>query len=324
MDHGALDDFMVRARMQYRASELEAATVVALEAFAAAHVDALLLKGPALAQRLYAQGERRGYQDVDLLVPPWDLASARLALTKLGYTTFHELSGIDDVGGVQHGEVWVGRGEQGGGVWIDLHWRLDGCNAAADVVWDALAGGRGSIELQGRQVAVPGDEGLALHLALHAAHHGLADRKPIVDLRRGIERWTLEVWRSAARLAETVQGVQAFAAGLRLIPPGAELASRLGLPPSPELEWEIVHREARPRGTFHLEAIADARGLRERASVLRRSLFPTRAWIETQFPWAARSRPLLLTAYARHIIRAPVWAARAARFRRERRAAGKH
>jgi hypothetical protein len=322
MDQAALDDFVARAHLQDRADDLEAATVVALEAFESAHVDALLLKGPALAQRLYAQGERRGYLDVDLLIPPWDLASGRMALTKLDYTTIHERFGSDDVGGV-HGEVWARRTEQGGGVWIDLHWRLDGCEASADVVWNALAAGRGSIELRGRRVAVPGDDGLALHLALHAAQHGLGDRKPIVDLSRGIERWTFEVWRSAAGLAQTVQGVQAFAAGLRLVPQGIELASRLGLPPTPELEWEIMHRETRPRGTFHLEAIANARGLGERASVLRRSLFPRRAWIEWQFPWAVRSRPLLLAAYARHLIRAPVWAARATRFRRERRAAGR-
>jgi Uncharacterised nucleotidyltransferase len=317
MDHAALDDFVARAHMQDRANELEAA----FEAFGSAQVDALLLKGPALARRLYAQGESRAYLDVDLLVPPRDLASARMALTKLGYATFHKA--LDDVGGVQHGEVWAGRGERGGGVWIDLHWRLSGCEAAGDVVWNALAGGRGSIEVRGRQVPVLGDDGLALHLALHAAQHGLSAKKPIEDLRRGIELWTLEVWRSAARLAATVQGVPVFAAGLRLVPRGAELARRLGVPPTPELEWEIMHREARPRGTFHLDAMANARGLRERASVLRRSLLPSREWIESQFPWAVRSRPLLLAAYARHIIRAPVWAARAARFRRERRAAGR-
>src|SRR4051794_17375037 len=106
MDRAALDDFVARAHLQDRADELEAATVVAFEAFESAHVDALLLKGPALAQRLYAQGERRGYLDVDLLVPPWDIASARMALTELGYATFHERFGIDDVGGL-HGEVWA-------------------------------------------------------------------------------------------------------------------------------------------------------------------------------------------------------------------------
>jgi hypothetical protein len=322
MDRAALDNFVARAHMQERANELEAATVTAFEAFDTARVDALLLKGPALAQRLYAHGESRAYFDVDLLVPPWDLASARIALTKLGYKSF-DVSGVIDLGGVVHDEVWAGQGDRSDGIWIDLHWRLSGCAAGADVVWNELARGRDSIELRGREVAILGDDGLALHLALHAAQHGLGDRKPIEDLRRGIERWTFEVWRSAARVAEKVQGVPAFAAGLRLVPPGAQLASRLGLPPTAGLEWEIMHRERRPRGTFHLEAMAQARGLRERARVLLRSLFPSREWIEQQFPWARRSRPLLLAAYARHVIRAPIWAARAARFRRERRAAGR-
>jgi hypothetical protein len=322
MDRAALDDFVARAHMRERAIELEAATVAAFEAFDTARVDALLLKGPALAQRLYGHGESRAYFDVDLLVPPWGLASARIALTKLGYKSF-DVSGVVDLGGVQHGEVWAGQGDRSDGIWIDLHWRLSGCAAAADVVWRALAGGRDSIELRGREVAVLGDDGLALNLALHAAQHGLGDRKPIEDLERGIKRWTIEIWRSAAGLAEKVEAIPVFAAGLRLVPSGAQLASRLGMPPTAELEWEIMHRERRPRGTFHLEAMADARGLREHARVLLRSLFPSREWIESQFPWAGRSRPLLLAAYARHLIRTPIWAARAARFRRERRAAGR-
>jgi hypothetical protein len=285
-------------------------------------VDAVVLKGPALARRLYVEGEARGYSDIDLLVPRAELASAQEALGKLGYIWAHEVLGIDDVAGIEHSQVWARAGEGGDPLLIDLHWRLDRCEAPDDLLWEALTTRRDAIELQGQEVAILSDDGLALHVAIHAAQHGPDDAKAMGDLVRGIERWPPDTWRRAAQLAEAVQGVPAFAAGLRLQPDGAEIARELGLPPTPELDWQIHHRAARPRGTFHFRAMAEARGIRERANVLRRSLFPTRRWIQREFSSAARGRLWLLLAYARHILRAPRWAARAGRFVVQARRAG--
>jgi hypothetical protein len=323
MDHAGLDDFVARAREQHRRDELDEAAVAALKALEEAGVEALLLKGPALAQRLYSPSEIRGYTDIDLMVPPRLLDRAHKALIGLGYARLGELLGIVDVAGIQYSETWAGQPKPDVPVWLDLHWRLTGCEAPGDLVWDQLAANRGWIELAGKQVPVPGDDGLALHVALHAAQHGPRKTKTIGDLARGVERWPVEVWRSAAQLAEAVQGLPAFAAGLRLVPAGARLSNRLGLAATPEVDWEIHHADSRPRGTFHLEALARDQGTRARLRVLWRSLFPTAPWIRTQFPWA-RGRLLLIVAYACHLVRAPVWAVRAARFRRARRSSDRH
>jgi len=323
MTRPELDEFLARARELSRRDELDLAALEALGELRSRGVDALLLKGPVLAQRLYAEGETRGYWDIDLLVSPRDLPAAEAALRALRYRKGNEVLGIDDVGGVKHGEVWARQGaNHGGPIIIDLHWRLSRCEATGEVVWEALARNRGAIELQGHSVAVPGQEGLALHLAIHATQGGPEDTKAMADLRRGIERWPLDAWRGAARLAAEVHGEAPFAAGLRLIPEGAELAERLELQPTPELDWEIRNRETRPRGTFHVEAWSSARGVRAKLSVVRRSLFPTARWIRKQFPWADRRPWLIPVAYARHILRGPLWAARAMRFRRRARRAG--
>jgi hypothetical protein len=320
LDRPSLDQFVVRAQDAHRRHQLDAAAVVVLDAFETAGIKALLLKGAALDRRLYGEDESRGYWDVDLLVAPRDLARAMDVLSGLGYKTA-ENRHTDDTAAIRHAEAWA-RMDPEGPVWIDLHWRLHRCDAPADVVWSALQATRGSIDLHGRQTAILGDAGLALHLALHAAQHGPGDTKAMGDLARGIERWPLELWRSAARLAESVQGIPAFATGLRLLSEGAEIATELGLPATAELDWEIRHRSARPRGTFHLRAISNAGGVRERLTVLRRSLLPTRAWILWEFPWARR-RPLLAVAYLLHVLRAPLWALRAASFRRRARRAGR-
>ena len=303
----ALHDFVERTRNLSRREELDQTALAVLNGFEAAGVRSLLLKGPVLSRVLYTAEEYRSYLDIDVLVPPGDLAAAHETLTALGYRTGNENLGIDDVGGVAHSEIWAQRGTDWP-LWVDLHHRLTGCTAPGDVVWAALWAGRSSIDFHGRETAIPGKSGIALHVAIHAAQHGPADTKAIADLARAVERCPLATWRSAASLAEKVGGVEELGAGLRLLPAGAGLAEQLSLPSSPQRDWEIRHREFRPRGMFHLQALSDAGGVRERMNVLRRSLLPTGAWIRSEFPWAARSRLLLLAAYACHITRAPLWA----------------
>ena len=326
MNDGALDDFVARARRLCKTELLDRAAIAALAALKSAGVEAMLLKGPALARRLYADDEVRSYSDVDLLIPRRSLVTAREVLRELGYANADEIYGVDDVAGILHSEIWSRPGERAirsGPIMIDLHWRLDGCEASDEVLWEALSAGRGSIEVRGEDAAVLGDEALALHVALHAAQHGTSDTKAMGDLTRAVERWPVDLWRQAAQLAETVHGIPALAAGLRLVPAGSRLANELGLPETPELHWKIHTREERPRGTFHVEAWREARGFRQRANVLRRSLFPTRRWIRFYLPWATRGRAWMVLAYAWHILRAPLWAARAGRYLAKARRAGR-
>ena len=312
-----LKEFVERVRHLPHQTELDAAAVEVLDAFEAAGVESLLLKGPALAQMLYHPGEHRGYGDIDLLVAPTDLDAGRRALAELGYAN-SERGGLDDVAGIMHSELWSQALESKMvQLMVDLHWRLAGCEAPADVIWKVLGRRRAGIELGGRSVPILAHDGLALHLATHAAQHGPDDIKAIADLVRGLERWDPEIWRSAADLAEQVDGAAAFAAGLRLTAPGTELAREIGSPPTDDLTWAILNRDTRPRGTFHVQALAGARGVRERLDVLRRSLFPRPEWITWEYQWSrGAGRARLVAAYAIHLLRAPAWAVRAWRYRR--------
>jgi hypothetical protein len=155
-----------------------------------------------------------------------------------------------------------------------------------------------------------------MHLAMHAAQHGPTFGKHVDELHLALERWPAEVWDAAAVLASEIAATAAFASGLRLVPRGAAEASRLQLPATDELDWTIRHLASRPRGTFHLRALAEARSLRDRLRIARRSLLPSRAWITHQHPWAHEGRLYVAAAYGLHLARAPVWAARAWRFRR--------
>jgi Uncharacterised nucleotidyltransferase len=318
---GALEDFAVRARTAARTSRLDAALVEVLDACAAAGVEPLVLKGAALARTLYRSDESRGYFDVDLLVAPEDLSAVGQVLDGMGYGNVTELQGVDDVAGILHAQMWARVVPEFGNLTVDLHYRLYGCEAPPQMVWQALSARHMLIDVAGRRVRILGRPALALHLALHTAQHGPEDLKAAADLNRGLERWSPEIWRQAADLAAELRAVEAFAAGLRLVPGGDLVARRLELRAPDALLWQIDHRGERPRGTFHMQAFAEARGLRERMNLLRRSLLPRRAWIVWEYPQAANSRLRLFAAYCAHILRAPAWAIRAWRFRRRNRKA---
>jgi Uncharacterised nucleotidyltransferase len=319
----ALQEFAARfaARSSSFTRTLDAVAAQVLAAFRQAGVEALLLKGRALATLLYRAGEQRDYSDVDLLVAPHALDTAEATLRGLGYGNASSAQGIDDIGGVVHADTWI-RATPGSydPPMIDLHRWLPGARATPGKAWEALTARRTWIEIEGRQAAVLNRDGQAMHLATHAAQHGPGFPKHVLELALALERWPADVWDSAARLAQEIDATEAFAAGLRLVvPEGAVVAARLAVPSTGELDWTIRHQ--RPRGTFHLQALADARGARERLQVLRRSLLPSRVWIMHQHPWARAGGLRIIAAYGAHLARAPRWAARAWLYRgRARRA----
>jgi hypothetical protein len=287
-------------------------------------VNALLLKGAGIAALLYEEGEHRPYVDLDLLVPPHDLEAAEGVLAELGYRNTTEELGIDDVGGVVHAHTW--RAVPPGGEFeipVELHQWIPGARSAPEEAWTALWRARTAIKVGDSEIPVLDRPGQAVQLALHVAQHGSEFRRGVGELRLALERWPDEVWRQAAELAREIEATDAFAAGLRLVAPeGLELAGALSLPENPDLEWEIHHQGQRPRGAFHVEAFRSATGTRERLALMRRALIPDQRWIATEFHWADRGRGRRVAANVLHLLRAPLWAARAWWFRRRARRRG--
>ena len=187
---GRLDEFAVRARAAARTTRIDAETVRVLDACAAVEVEPLVLKGIALVRTLYRSDERRGYVDIDLLVAPEDVPAVGGALGDLGYRSVTELQGVDNVGGYLHADMWSRMVTDFGNLTVDVHWRLEGCEASPGTVWRALSANPTLLDLGGRP----------------------------------------ETWRSAADLAVELRAVEAFAAGLRLASGGDAVARRLDLP----------------------------------------------------------------------------------------------
>jgi hypothetical protein len=300
---------------------LDQAAAEVLAGLREAGIDPLLLKGRGLATLLYGPGCDRSFSDVDLLVAPAELDAAQDALARLGYAEAD--GGVDDIGGVVHAHAWMrSTPRSAADPPIDLHRRFPGSRADPAVTWDALLARRTWIEVGGRPAPVLDRVGQAMHLATHAAQHGPAAVKHVDELALALASWPAEVWESAALLAGEIGATEPFAAGLRLCHGGTAVAAKLGLSPTAEVDWALRHRGERPRGTFHVQALAEATSVRGRLDVVRRSVFPRRAWIVIRYPWARRGGWRMLAARGVHLVTAPAWAARAWRFRRRARRAG--
>lgn len=311
-------EFAARGVHVRRRDRLDALAVEAIDALRDVGADALLLKGAALADALYGPDLERGYFDIDLLVQSAARATCGQVLSKLGYTSVSAERGVEDVADVLHAEAWSRLDAEIGNVMIDLHWRLDGCVAPPDTLWNILRGGAEPVNVAGSVVFRLGRPALALHIALHLAQHGLDDPKAAADLGLAVVRWDSAIWQRAAQLANELEAVDAFAAGLRLLPAGARIADGLEVFPTDRTVWDMAHRDIRPRGTQYVGALARARTLRARTRVVRQALLPPRAWIRWEMRWASRSRGHLAAAYSLHMFRAPLWAVRAYRFTRSR------
>lgn len=277
---------------------VDAATAEVGRAFDAAGVSHLLLKGPSFAQWLYDAGDPRGYIDSDLLVPPGHQEQARGVLTGLGFEPRYDRTGLPDWW-LEHAHEWWRATD---GVWVDLHDALPGAGVDSQAAWAVLTEATDEIIVAGytaRALQVPGR---ALHVALHAAHHGELWGKTNDDLQRALDRADDSVWRAAAQLARRLEALDAFVVGLRLLPEGAAIADRLALPANRSVE--AVLRAGKPVPlALAFEQVAQAEGLRARALILLRKLFPPPGFMRHWYPRAATSRRSLAFAY----VYRPVW-----------------
>ena len=281
---------------------IDAATAELLDAFQAAGVEALVLKGPSLVGWLYTREDVTGYLDSDLLLRPGDESAAAESLRLLGFAPVQDESRLPEWW-LEHAMPWF-RGSDG--VTVDLHRHLIGIGVDAPKAWAILAGSAEQVAMAGTQAPVLGPAARLLHVVLHAAQHGEDLGRPIAHLERAFRLDEL-LWREAAGLAAQLDATSAFVAGLRLRPEGAALADRLGLPAVGSVE--VALRAATPPPVaLGFEQLSRADRTRTRAAILWRKLFPPREFIVYWYPPAADSRAKLVLAY----VRRPFWLMRRA------------
>ena len=251
----------------------------------------MLLKGPAMAHRLYGDAPgRRNYGDIDLLVAPWHFGDAGRVLASLGFE--------DQVPGIRASEAARMQGhpwhrDGAAYVVVDLH---RGFHNVADwpAWWDLLSARREVLVVEGQPVAIPDRAGCALIAGLNASEAASLG-KALEDLRRALQLFDDDVWHQAAGMADSAGASDAFAAALCRHSAGAELAARLGLTVSDPVAW--FRATSFKRGAGSLSLVLEPGPWAARAQRLRDIVFPSAAVFAARWPIARRGRAGLAAAH---------------------------
>lgn len=282
-------DLVVAARMLL----LDRAAGSASDRLRSNGIDCILLKGAAIASWLY-HDRVRPYLDVDLLVSPAQFERAAEVLAELGYVHWLEGAAAAELGPKER-ELF---GPEG--VCIDLHLGFVGVPGPPQRCWDILAQRTVCFMLADHtEVQVLDIPARTMHLALHAAQNGPIDVKAITDLERGLAQVERVHWEAAAALAKELGAIEAFAAGLRLVPAGVQLAEEFALPKRMTVELLLRTRSA-PQQALFFERLREARGARRKVALVTRKLFPTATYLRTHVPMAQHGRTGLWLAWAVH------------------------
>lgn len=268
---------------------VDSVTAQAHAALERAGIRSLLLKGPSFGPWLYGPDSNRAYSDTDLMVAPADFERAGQALAALGFAQPREIARPDHT---DHATVWV----RPDGLNVDLHRALIGVRRDPAEAWELLAADTEPIEVSGARLECLGERGRALHVALHAAEHGVAEGKTLEDLRRALERVPPERWAEAAELAEQLDAADGFAAGLRLLPDGVAVADRLGLSERRDVSTALF-AESVPYSSHFVHRVASAEGAGAKVRMLREKVLPPPAWMRQWTPLARRGPLGLAAAY---------------------------
>jgi hypothetical protein len=274
------------------------------QAFEAAGVRVVLLKGPALARLLYPDSRCREYSDVDLLVDPAALQRAEQILAAVEFRRFDPESAVRQtdaavgiaVGahGAAHATTWLRERDS---LIIDLHDSLPQCGVPAGVVWRAVTQHLDVVTVGGVATETLDRPASALLVALHAAHHGPQWGPAVTDLEAALEVFDRECWEAARDLAVELQAEAAMGIGLGISDAGRTMARQLALHSEPTPANRLVWAGA-PWSAIVLESVMAQRSLRAKIAVISRVFWPSPSALRRDSALARRGRRGLVAAYA--------------------------
>lgn len=163
-------------------------------------IEAMPIKGPALAARLYGEVGLRRFGDLDVLVRARDVWRASAILQAQGFTPDYDVSVTRRDAFLRGDYVRLFRGADGRTI-VELHWGIARRSFAVQFDEAAVWRRSGRLTLQGRPVPTPSDEDLLLMLCIHGTRHAwdkIEGAAALAELMRSSPRldWTY-VWRKA-------------------------------------------------------------------------------------------------------------------------------
>lgn len=276
-----------------RGMRLDVLTAEAVRELREAEVDSILLKGPALARWLYEDESERPYVDVDLLVPPEAVWEAERVFASIGLRR----AGLELIPNDWPRHAVVYRTDDG--ATIDLHHTLVGVGVDGNRLWEELSARTEQMRVGGETVDVLEPSARALVVVLHAAKDGGRVAKARVDVERCVAQMQDHLWPEVTELARRLGAERSFAAGLRSVPGGADLANRLGLPAAVPVEVAIRSKgNGAPALATGIDWLFTSEGVTGKPELVLRKMFPPADYLREWKPLARRGSWGLALAYA--------------------------
>jgi hypothetical protein len=275
-----------------------------LDLFAAEGIPLILLKGIALAATVYPDPAQRTMCDLDFLVHREDLARVSTLLEARGYRPYAELSaGIREELG---GELCYLPGDDRGYT-VEPHWHLlnsSGYAQRSDIAW--FWEHTVPLEIEGRQALMLSPEAQVIHLAAHlVVHHQGQGLRPAYDIALVLRRygeqldWDLVVEAAQALSLEHTLG-EAFgrvSAAWQVDVPAAVLARLEGRRQTLSQRMTLASARSRGKDTAWLAMMGAAPGVRGKATIAFRAVFPNRQFMQWRYGPAGPLRLAGLYAY---------------------------
>jgi hypothetical protein len=272
-----------------------------LQSLADVGVDVIVLKGAALAEKVYGDIAVRQMVDLDLLIHPKDLAIVREVVANLGY----QLAGVEMQSGFneefRNEEIHWKPGLVN--VNLDLHWKLVSPvyyqrTFLTDWFWETAI----STKISGSPALILGNEAQIVYLCAHLMlHHGGKSLLWLHDIAEAIAFSPTAIdWNLVINKAETYNLVLSIQQVLLRIAdewkveiPGNVRSQLAILKPS----WEEVRAYSWQNQTMALRLFDDLAGAKDWLTRLRiawDTLFPSRAYMQHRYEI---SHPLLIPFY---------------------------
>ena len=213
------DDYLAAAQHNFA---LAGQLLWLMDLFAAHHIQAVPIKGPALTVFVYRELALRQFSDLDILVHRQQVEAARDLLIASGYV----LSGTKAGERLAADEHHYNLAHATSGVVVELHWELAqkyySFSFNPDGVWERLD----TILLMGKPIPSLTAEDYLLILAVHGSKHGWEDLKWICDLNELIDAQPGIDWDLVLEQAYTLRSERSLLLGLCL----AQMVLKTALP----------------------------------------------------------------------------------------------
>lgn len=272
-----------------------------LEAFIAAELDCVLLKGSALALTVYGNGRLRPMSDVDIWIQPTDMARAVSIMDRAGFFIDSKTERPPQLQEMAQGELAFYRRDWRRGL-VELHWSpFPGwwLHRLTQVDLTALWQRTHPLPQWGTRVRQMSPEDMVLHLAVHIAiNHAFQSgvMRALMDialtsLGRGVD-WAVvaeraQEWRVGTAVYTVlylldqligVPGVEVSLTMLRPSPLRRHLIARFVSP-----EWVLAGRDLRNGRARYLFLLLLVDRPRDMLYLVFRTLWPEAEWMQARY-----------------------------------------